>query len=86
MQLVFVDLNKEVYLHDNNSTVWRVCRIGGCLTTPYAGLEPYGVKVPSTVLRGKGGSDPAGLPGTAGAVAVDSFAVNFFADFVRQFD
>ena len=36
----------------------------GCLTTPYAGLEPYAGKLASTVLMGKGGSNPAGLPGT----------------------
>ena len=42
----------------------------GCLTTPFAGLETYGVKMPSTVLMGNGGSDSAGLPGTGTA---DSF-------------
>jgi hypothetical protein len=31
------------------------------------------MKVPSTVLRGKGGSDPAGLPGI---LAADSFRLN----------
>ena len=39
----------------------------GCLTRPFAGLEPYGVKIPSTVLMGNGGSDSAGLPGTGTA-------------------
>jgi len=31
--------------------------------TPYSWLEPYAGKLASTVLKGKGGGDPAGLPG-----------------------
>jgi hypothetical protein len=38
---------------------------GGCFVAPYSGLEPYLSKDCSAVLRGKGGSDPAGLPGSA---------------------
>jgi hypothetical protein len=68
MHLAIIDLIKEVNLHNDRSIALRVCRISGCLTTPYAGLEPYGVKMPSTVLKGKGGSDPAGLPGTRNRV------------------
>ena len=67
MHLAINDLIMEVNLRNDRSTALWQCRISGCLTTPYSGLEPYGVKVPSTVLRGKGGSDPAGLPGTATA-------------------
>ena len=32
---------------------------------PYSWLEPYAGKLASTVLKGKGGGDPAGLPGTS---------------------
>ena len=67
MHLAIFELIKEVNLHKDNSIVLRVCGISGCLTTPYPGLEPYGGKPPSTVLRGKGGGDPAGLPGTGTA-------------------
>jgi len=64
-------------LHDINFDLITA----GCLIAPYSGLEPYAWKLASTVLRGKGRGNPAGLPGTGTAIGEFEFsvlAISFF--------